>query len=112
MRSSASAKLVHRSTLSLSRQLSGAMIRISNCEDRDAPANLDRTISITGNNESVALAQYLINMRCVPARLCRAPTPVLPLFLGQLCSIFSLSLDVFTLDGYHMSGGNSIYMLA
>jgi len=45
------------------RQLSGAMIRISNCEDRDAPANLDRTISITGNNESVALAQYLINMR-------------------------------------------------
>merc|ERR1711994_1149777 len=45
------------------RQISGAMIRISNCEDRDAPANLDRTISITGNTESVALAQYLINMR-------------------------------------------------
>ena len=48
-----------------SRQLSGAMIRISNCEDRDAPANLDRTITITGNAESVALAQYLINMRSV-----------------------------------------------
>ena len=47
------------------RQLSGAMIRISNCEDRDAPANLDRTITITGNAESVALAQYLINMRYV-----------------------------------------------
>ena len=47
------------------RQLSGAMIRISNCEDRDAPANLDRTITITGNAESVALAQYLINMRSV-----------------------------------------------
>ena len=45
------------------RQISGAMIRISNCEDRDAPANLDRTITITGNAESVALAQYLINMR-------------------------------------------------
>jgi len=45
------------------RQLSGAMIRISNCEDKDAPANLDRTISITGSSESVALAQYLINMR-------------------------------------------------
>jgi len=45
------------------RQLSGAMIRISNCEDRDAPANLDRTITISGNAESVALAQYLINMR-------------------------------------------------
>jgi poly(rC)-binding protein 2/3/4 len=45
------------------RQLSGAMIRISNCEDRDAPANLDSTITITGNAESVALAQYLINMR-------------------------------------------------
>jgi hypothetical protein len=45
------------------RQLSGAMIRISNCEDKDAPANLDRTITISGNCESVALAQYLINMR-------------------------------------------------
>jgi len=45
------------------RQISGAMIRISNCEDRDAPANLDRTITISGNCESVALAQYLINMR-------------------------------------------------
>merc|ERR1719490_447832 len=40
-----------------------AVIRISNCEDRDAPANLDRTITISGNAESVALAQYLINMR-------------------------------------------------
>ena len=47
------------------RQISGAMIRISNCEDRDAPANLDRTITISGNCESVALAQYLINMRSV-----------------------------------------------
>jgi len=45
------------------RQLSGAMIRISNSEDRDAPANLDRIITITGNAESVALAQYLISMR-------------------------------------------------
>ena len=45
------------------RQLSGAMIRISNSEDRDAPANLDRIITITGNSESVALAQYLISMR-------------------------------------------------
>ena len=45
------------------RQLSGAMIRISNCEDRDAGTNMDRTITITGNAESVALAQYLINMR-------------------------------------------------
>ena len=52
-----------RNIFELRRQLSGAMIRISNCEDRDAPANLDRTISITGNTESVALAQYLINMR-------------------------------------------------
>ena len=49
------------------------MIRISNCEDRDAPANLDRTITITGNAESVALAQYLINMRYVTA-----PHTVLP----------------------------------
>merc|ERR550532_3134165 len=44
------------------RQLSGAMIRISNCEDRESGGNMDRTISITGNPESVALAQYLINM--------------------------------------------------
>ena len=45
------------------------MIRISNCEDRDPNnvggnnTNMDRTITITGNAESVALAQYLINMR-------------------------------------------------
>ena len=53
------------------------MIRISNCEDRESTmsggnsagngggggANMDRTITITGNAESVALAQYLINMR-------------------------------------------------
>lgn len=44
------------------RQLSGAMIRISNCEDRESGGNMDRTITITGNPESVALAQYLINM--------------------------------------------------
>ena len=54
---------IHRSNITFCRQLSGAMIRISNCEDRDAPANLDRTITISGNAESVALAQYLINMR-------------------------------------------------
>ncbi|XP_071744169.1 poly(rC)-binding protein 2 isoform X2 [Lepeophtheirus salmonis] len=45
------------------RQLSGAMIRISNCEERESGSNMDRTITITGNAESVALAQYLINMR-------------------------------------------------
>ncbi len=51
------------------------MIRISNCEDRNSegggmggggggiPVSLDRTITMTGNPESVALAQYLINMR-------------------------------------------------
>ena len=52
------------------------MIRISNCEDRDAPANLDRTITITGNAESVALAQYLINMRSV--QLLSTPYPKYP----------------------------------
>ncbi len=45
------------------RQLSGAMIRISNCEDRESGGGMDRTITMTGNAESVALAQYLINMR-------------------------------------------------
>ncbi|XP_037904914.1 poly(rC)-binding protein 3 isoform X3 [Hermetia illucens] len=44
------------------RQISGAMIRISNCEEREG-GNTDRTITITGNPDSVALAQYLINMR-------------------------------------------------
>jgi hypothetical protein len=48
------------------------MIRISNCEDRDSSStgglggsggHMDRTITMTGNAESVALAQYLINMR-------------------------------------------------
>lgn len=44
------------------RQISGAMIRISNCEEREG-GNTDRTITISGNPEAVALAQYLINMR-------------------------------------------------
>ncbi|OXU22520.1 hypothetical protein TSAR_009245, partial [Trichomalopsis sarcophagae] len=43
------------------RQISGAMIRISNCEEREGGPT-DRTITITGNPDSVALAQYLINM--------------------------------------------------
>jgi len=43
------------------RQISGAMIRISNCEDRESSS--ERTITITGSAESVALAQYLINTR-------------------------------------------------
>lgn len=44
------------------RQISGAMIRISNCEEREA-GNTDRTITISGNPDAVAVAQYLINMR-------------------------------------------------
>ncbi|KAL0271188.1 UNVERIFIED_CONTAM: hypothetical protein PYX00_008360 [Menopon gallinae] len=44
------------------RQLSGAMIRISNSEEREG-GNTDRTITISGNPDAVALAQYLINMR-------------------------------------------------
>ncbi|XP_072396774.1 poly(rC)-binding protein 3 isoform X2 [Diabrotica undecimpunctata] len=44
------------------RQISGAMIRISNCDDRETGTS-DRTITITGNPDAVALAQYLINMR-------------------------------------------------
>ncbi|XP_031618257.1 poly(rC)-binding protein 3 isoform X2 [Contarinia nasturtii] len=43
------------------RQISGAMIRISNCEEREG-GNTDRTITISGNPDSVAVAQYLINM--------------------------------------------------
>uniref|UniRef100_V5G5P0 Poly(RC)-binding protein n=1 Tax=Anoplophora glabripennis TaxID=217634 RepID=V5G5P0_ANOGL len=43
------------------RQISGAMIRISNCDDRESGSS-DRTITISGNPDAVALAQYLINM--------------------------------------------------
>ncbi|KAK2703490.1 poly(rC)-binding protein 3-like isoform X4 [Artemia franciscana] len=46
------------------RQVSGAMIRISNCEDREGVTpTTERTVTITGSPESVALAQYLINTR-------------------------------------------------
>lgn len=48
--------------LSLCRQISGAMIRISNSEELREGCT-DRVITITGNPDSVALAQYLINMR-------------------------------------------------
>ncbi|CAG0891108.1 unnamed protein product [Cyprideis torosa] len=41
------------------RQISGATIRISNCEDREG-GKTDRTITITGSSDAVALAQYLI----------------------------------------------------
>lgn len=44
------------------RQISGAMIRISNCDDRESGVT-DRTITISGSPDAVALAQYLINMR-------------------------------------------------
>jgi len=70
------------------RQLSGAMIRISNCEDRDSigggsNTNMDRTITITGNAESVALAQYLINMS-IGKRVSNQPfTSTLPSPTGQ-----------------------------
>ncbi|XP_021952677.1 poly(rC)-binding protein 3 isoform X2 [Folsomia candida] len=43
------------------RQISGAMIRISNSEELREGCS-DRVITITGNPDSVALAQYLINM--------------------------------------------------
>ncbi|XP_073983743.1 poly(rC)-binding protein mub isoform X6 [Rhodnius prolixus] len=43
------------------RQISGAMIRISNCEEREG-GSTDRTITISGSTDSVQLAQYLINM--------------------------------------------------
>lgn len=43
------------------RQISGAMIRISNCEEREG-GTTDRTITISGSADAVQLAQYLINM--------------------------------------------------
>lgn len=43
------------------RQTSGAMISISNV--KQTSGNTDRTITITGNPDSVALAQHLINTR-------------------------------------------------
>ncbi|XP_026688267.1 poly(rC)-binding protein 3-like, partial [Diaphorina citri] len=52
------------------RQISGAMIRISNAEEREANST-DRTITISGNPDSVALAQYLINMRQISGAMIR-----------------------------------------
>ncbi|XP_065214220.1 poly(rC)-binding protein 3-like isoform X2 [Planococcus citri] len=60
------------------RQISGALIRISNCDDRNSNENVDRTITITGNSESVAVAQYLINMSLEQQKL--------NLFLQSNCS--------------------------
>ncbi|KAJ8976343.1 hypothetical protein NQ317_009795 [Molorchus minor] len=53
------------------RQISGAMIRISNCDDRESGSS-DRTITISGNPDAVALAQYLINMRLGSVELQKA----------------------------------------
>ena len=80
------------------RQISGAMIRISNCEDRDAPANLDRTITISGNCESVALAQYLINMRSVTTTTnnsIKHQLFILSVFMSLPCRPRSFTLDLF-----------------
>ena len=81
------------------------MIRISNCEDRDAPANLDRTITISGNCESVALAQYLINMRSVMGKILSALssslsfTPFLSPYFLFLCPFSHISS---ILDSIHL----------
>ena len=50
------------------------MIRISNCEDRES--STERTITITGATESVALAQYLINTRSVDWNLVFIPKTI------------------------------------
>lgn len=72
------------------RQISGAMIRISNCEEREG-GSTDRTITISGSTDSVQLAQYLINMRIsmetagmpmqgyhyiTPNHIVKLPTPI------------------------------------
>ena len=71
------------------------MIRISNCEDRDAPANLDRTITISGNCESVALAQYLINMRSVIGKNTLGPE-LISEFYPFFIAVLSLSLPILS----------------
>lgn len=43
------------------RQMSGAMIKISNAEE----GSPDRKVTITGTIETIGLAQYLINTRLV-----------------------------------------------
>jgi hypothetical protein len=46
------------------RQITGAMITISKYDDGSEDASKqDRTITIKGNADQVALAQYLINTR-------------------------------------------------
>ena len=59
-----SAVRVTSASRSVRRQISGATIRISNCEEKDRECgNTDRTISITGAPDNVSLAVYLINLR-------------------------------------------------
>lgn len=41
--------------------MSGATIKIANAEEGSA----DRKVTITGTPETIGLAQYLINTRCV-----------------------------------------------
>lgn len=55
------AELVFEFMLFAGRQLSGAQIKISNCED----GNSDRKVTITGVPETITLAAYLINTRLV-----------------------------------------------
>ena len=47
--------------MSIYRQMSGAVIKIANAEE-GAP---DRKVTITGTPETISMAQYLINTRCV-----------------------------------------------
>ena len=67
-----SASCVTSVSRSVHRQISGATIRISNCEEKDRECgNTDRTISISGAPDNVSLAVYLINLRSdALSRLC------------------------------------------
>ena len=47
--------------MSIYRQMSGAVIKIANAEE-GAP---DRKVTIMGTPETISMAQYLINTRCV-----------------------------------------------
>lgn len=75
------------------RQISGAMIRISNCDERENGVT-DRTITISGSPDAVALAQYLINMRWVTI-ICFLP--IYTMLLKWLLFLIIFSSNFLTL---------------
>ena len=73
------------------RDISGAMIHISNCLDQQSIS--ERIVSIMGTSESVALAQRLINIRSVYRIFFISPSCVYSFFPRFLKIIFALDVE-------------------